>query len=182
MTKWTFEPGHTAAEFSVRHMMVSWVRGAFKNVKGSITFDPQNPAKSSVDVVIKTKELWSGEKARDDHLKSKDFLHITKYPGIKFKGKTTEVLGANDFRVNGKLTIRGVTKKAVLDVKYLGQWQTPFWVKGKDQGPITRAGFVATAKINRYDFGIKWNGAIEKGGVVVSKDVFITIDVEALRK
>lgn len=177
-----FEPGHTAAEFAVRHMMVSWVRGAFKNVKGSIVFDPQNPATLSVDVVIKTKELWSGEKARDNHLKSKDFFHISKYPTIRFKGKTTQVIGENDFRVTGKLTIRGITKKATLDVRYLGQWNTPFWVKGKDKGPMVRAGFVATTTINRYDFGVKWNSPLEKGGLVAGKDVLITIDVEALKK
>jgi len=123
---------------------------------------------ASVDVIIKTKELWSGEKARDDHLKSKDFLYISKYPTIKFKGKTTEILGPNDVRVTGKLTIRGITKKVHLDVKYHGSWNTSYWVGGKDKGPIARAGFVATTKINRHDFGVNWNSPLEKGGFVVA--------------
>ena len=99
---------------------------------------------------------------------------------ITFKGSEVELIGKNDFRVTGDLTIRGVTRTVTLEVNYLGQWDTPFWVDGEDQGPKTRAGFVAKTTIDRNDFGISWNGELEKGGVVVGKDVLITIDVEAL--
>ncbi len=180
MAKWTFEPGHTAAEFSVRHMMVSWVRGHFKNITGTIEFDPENPGKSSVETSISTAELWSGDPDRDGHLGGSDFLDVENHSTITFKGNEVELIGKNDFRVTGDLTIRGVTRKVSLEVNYLGQWDTPFWVDGKDQGPKTRAGFVAKTTIDRNDFGISWNGELEKGGVVVGKDVLITIDVEAL--
>ena len=180
MAKWTFEPGHSAAEFSVRHMMVSWVRGHFKNITGTIEFDPENPGKSSVDTSMSTAGLWSGDPERDGHLKGSDFLDVENHPTITFKGNEVELIGKNDFRVTGDLTIRGVTQKASLEVNYLGQWGTPFWVDGEDRGPKMRAGFVAKTMIDRTDFGISWNGELEKGGVVVGNEVLITIDVEAL--
>ncbi len=180
MAKWTFEPGHSAAEFSVRHMMVSWVRGHFKNITGTIEFDPENPGKSSVDTSINTAELWSGDPDRDGHVRGSDFLDVENHSTITFTGSEVEVIGKNDFRVTGDLTLRGVTRTVTLEVNYLGQWDTPFWVDGEDQGPKTRAGFVAKTTIDRNDFGISWNGELEKGGVVVGKDVLITIDVEAL--
>jgi len=180
MAKWTFEPGHTAAEFSVRHMMVVWVRGHFKNVTGTIEFDPENPGESSVDTSIDTAQLWSGDPDRDGHLRASDFLDVENHPTITFKGNEVELVGKNDFRVTGDLTLRGVTRKVSLEVNYLGQWNTPFWVDGKDQGPKMRAGFVAKTTIDRTDFGIDWNGELENGGVVAGKEVLITIDVEAL--
>jgi len=181
MTKWTFEPGHTAAEFKVKHMMITWVRGTFKNVEGSIEFDPDNLGNASVEVVIKAEEIWSGDKARDDHLKGKDFLDVENHPTIKFK--STKVEGDKDkAKVTGDLTMRGVTKEVVLDVEFLGQWNTPYWEDGVDKGPIPRIGFVGTTKINRQDFGISWQGEMEKGGIVVGNDIYITIDVEAVPK
>ena len=180
MAKWTFEPGHTAAEFSVRHMMVTWVRGHFKNIHGAIEFDPENPGNSSVDVSINTRELWSGDTDRDGHLRGADFLDVENHPTITFKGNEIELIGKNEFGVTGDLTIRGVTKRVTLDVNYLGQWQTPFWVDGEDKGPKRRAGFLAHTTIDRNDFGISWNSEMDNGGVVVGKDVLITIDVEAL--
>lgn len=180
MAKWTFEPGHTAAEFSVRHMMVCWVRGHFKNINGSIEFDPEHPGNSSVEVSIDAGGLWSGDPDRDGHLKAADFLDVENHPAITFKGDEIDVLSKNEFGVTGDLTIRGVTQKATLDVNYLGQWGTPLWVDGKDQGPKTRAGFLATTTINRNDFGVSWNGDMENGGVVLGNKVLITIDVEAL--
>ena len=180
MAKWTFEPGHTAAEFSVRHMMVCWVRGHFKNIHGTIEFDPDNPGNSSVDVNVSAGELWSGDPDRDGHLRGADFLDVENHPTMTFKGSEVELIGKNDFGVTGDLTIRGFTQKVTLDVTYLGQWETPFWEDGEDKGPKTRAGFVAKAAIDRNDFGVSWNGELEKGGVVAGKDVLITIDVEAL--
>jgi len=180
MAKWTFEPGHTAAEFCARHMMVSWVRGHFKNVHGAIEFDPENPSDSSVEVTIKAAELWTGDGDRDAHLKGPDFLDVGNHPTITFEGSEIQLIGGNDFRVTGDLKIRGVTKRVTLDINYLGQWGTPFWENGEDKGPKTRAGFVAKTTIDRNDFGVSWNSEMEKGGVVVGKDVLITIDVEAL--
>jgi len=180
--KWEFEPGHTAAEFKVRHMMVTWVRGCFKNIKGSLEFDPEQPAGGSVELSIPANTLWSGDKARDGHLLTPDFLDAEKHPTITFKSTKVEHTGKNEYKVFGDLTLRGVTKNVLLRVQYLGQWQTPFWVGDKDEGPIPRAGFVATTIINRHDFGVSWNGSMDKGGIVVGNDVHITLDVEALGK
>lgn len=182
MAKWIFEPGHTAAEFSARHMMVTYVRGHFKNVRGSLEFDPEDPEASAVEVTIDAEGIWTGEPQRDDHLRSADFLHVERYPEITFKGSEVEVVGEHDYVLNGDLTIRGVTRKARLIVQYLGQWETPWWEEGVDKGPRTRAGFKAETKINRHDFGVSWNGSIDRGGVVVGNEVHIVIDVEAIKE
>src|SRR5262249_22310523 len=181
MAKWFFEPGHTAAEFRARHMMVTFVRGAFKDVHGKLDFDPENPTAASVEATIDARKLWSGEPDRDAHLKSADFLDVENHPTITFRGKGLELTGANDGRMRGELTIRGVTRPVTLAIHYLGQWQTPWWEDGVDKGPKTRAGFVATTRINRKDFGVNWNGTLDRGGVVVGDDVDITIDAEAIR-
>jgi polyisoprenoid-binding protein YceI len=180
MAKWFFEPGHTAAEFSVRHMMVTNVRGHFKNVRGTLVFDPENPRRSSVEVAIDARTIWTGDSQRDDHLRSADFLDVENHPMIAFKGDQVEVLGERDYTLRGELTIRGVTRNVELNVTCLGRWQTPWWEDGVDKGPKTRAGFVASAKINRQDFGVSWNGTLDKGGIVVGNVVEITIDAEAI--
>jgi polyisoprenoid-binding protein YceI len=180
MAKWFFEPGHTGAEFSARHMMVTIVRGHFKNVHGALQFDPANPRAASVEVTIDAAAIWTGEADRDAHLKSADFLDVEHYPTITFKGNQAEITGASDAVFTGELTIRGVTRPVALNVHYLGQWQTPWWEDGVDKGPKTRAGFVATTTINRHDFGVSWNAPLDKGGVVVGAAVEITIDAEAI--
>lgn len=180
MANWTFEPGHTSAVFSARHMMVTHVRGHFKNVNGTLSFDPQNPDKSAVDVTINAADLWSGDQYRDDHLKNADFLDAENHPQITFKSTKVEVLSANSANITGDLTIRGVTKPTTLEASYLGQWDTPWWEDGEDKGPKLRAGFTATARINRHDFGVSWNGTLDKGGVVVGDYVDITLDAEAI--
>jgi polyisoprenoid-binding protein YceI len=180
MAKWTFEPGHTAAEFRARHMMVTWVRGHFKDVHGTLEFDPKNPRASSVEAVIAARGLWTGEPERDKHLKSADFLDVENHPEIRFRGKDVELLGDHEARVTGDLTIRGVTRPATLQVMYLGQWQTPWWEGGVDKGPKTRAGFVATTQINRHDFGVSWNDTMDRGGILVGNDIHITLDAEAI--
>lgn len=182
MAKWIFEPGHTGAEFRARHMMVTWVRGHFKNIHGSMEFDPNDPARNSVDVSIDAASLWTGEPQRDAHLKSADFLDVDNHPHIRFRSTEVRQAGANHYKVAGELTIRGTTRPATLDVHYLGEWQTPYWEDGVDKGPVTRAGFLATTTINRHDFGVSWNSPLEKGGIVVGSDVEIRIDVEALRE
>jgi len=180
MAEWFFEPGHTAAEFCVRHMMVSYVRGHFKNVPGKLVFDPNNPRDSQVEIRIDAKSLWTGEPDRDAHLRSADFLDVEHHPEITFAGSRVEVLGGNDYLVIGQLTIRGVTREVTLKTRFLGQWEGPWWEDGVDKGPRTRAGFLAETTINRHDFGVSWNGVMDKGGVVVGDIVDITIDAEAI--
>ncbi|MEK6324761.1 MAG: YceI family protein [Acidobacteriota bacterium] len=180
MAKWSFEPGHTAAEFSARHMMVTNVRGHFKNVHGSLKFEQESPRDSSVEVTIDATGVWTGVPERDVHLRSADFLNVEHFPEITFRSNQVGLIGANDYRVTGDLTIRGVTHKATLNVRYLGQWQTPWWEDGVNKGPKTRAGFVAKTTINRQDFGVSWNDTMDRGGIVVSDRVEITIDVEAI--
>jgi polyisoprenoid-binding protein YceI len=181
MSKWYFEPGHTAAEFCARHMMVCYVRGHFKNVHGELIFDPKVPAETHVKVRIDAKSLWTGEPDRDAHLRSADFLDVEHYPEIVFTSSNVELTGDHDYVVKGPLTIRGVSREVSLKVRYLGQWQTPWWEDGKDKGPKTRAGFFAETAINRHDFGVNWNSTLDKGGVVVGSTVEITIDAEAIQ-
>ena len=178
--KWVFEPGHSAAEFKARHMMVSWVRGAFKNVEGTLDFDPAEPQRLAVETTIAASTCWSGVTMRDDHLRSADFLDCEKYPDIRFKSTSVVLIGPVDYRVTGDLTIKGVTKPVTLSVRYLGTWQTPWWEDGVDKGPKTRAGFAARTRIDRYDFGVNWNDDMPDGGVVVSREVEIVLDVEAI--
>ena len=181
MTKrWFFEPGHTAAEFSVRHMMVTNVRGHFKNVHGTLLFDPAEPAAASVEATIDTATLWTGEPARDAHLMSADFLDVANFPTIAFKSERVELLGATDANVHGLLTIRDVTRPVTFRASLLGMWQTPWWEGDVDRGPKTRAGFVGKTCINRHDFGVSWNSILDRGGVVVGNDVEITLDAEAV--
>ena len=180
MAKWTFEPGHTAAEFCARHMMVTHVRGHFKNVRGSLEFEPGNPQNSSVKVTLDATGLWTGEPQRDAHLRSADFLDVEHYPEITFRSTQVSLVGGHDYTLTGDLTIRGVTRRVTLKVTYLGQRQTPWWEDGVDKGPKTRAGFIAKTEINRHDFGVSWNALLDKGGVVVGDTVEITVDVEAI--
>jgi len=180
MAKWTFEPGHTAAEFCVRHMMVTYVRGHMKDVHGSLVFDPNNLRESSVEVAIDARKIWTGEESRDVHLRSADFLDVENHPTITFKGNRIEMWGERDGSITGALTIRGITRENILNVRYLGQWQTPWWEEGMDKGPKTRAGFIATTNFNRHDFGVSWNGTLDRGGIVVGNIVEITIDAEAI--
>jgi len=184
MGTWLFEPGHTAAMFRARHMMVTYVRGHFKNVSGSLVFDPENPAQSSAEVAIDAAAVWTGQPQRDAHLRSADFLDVENHPRITFKGNQVEVAGARDYTLRGALMIRGVSREVELNVSYLGEWLTPWWEEegGKwvDKGPRVRAGFVANTRINRHDFGVSWNDVVDRGGVVVGNTIDITIDAEAI--
>ena len=152
----------------------------FKDVHGTLEFDPENPHNSSVEVKIDARNIWTGVKDRDDHLRSADFLDVEHHPEITFKGNQVETKGEHDFAVTGDLTIRGVTRPACLNVSYLGEWETPWWEDGVNKGPKTRAGFVATTKINRQDFGVSWQDRMDRGGIVVGNEIDITIDVEAI--
>jgi polyisoprenoid-binding protein YceI len=182
MAKWFFEPGHTAAEFCVRHMMVTYVRGHFKNVHGTLEFDERNPGPGAVEVVIDVRGLWTGDKDRDAHLLSKDFFDVEHHPEIRFRGSTSQRSGALRWKVSGELTIRGVTRPAVLDVEFLGTWQTPWWEGNTDKGPKTRAGFVARTAVDRHQFGVSWNSKLDHGGFVVGDEAEIVVDAEAIRE
>ena len=172
MAQWNFDPVHSSADFAVRHMMVSTVRGGFKNVTGTINFDPDNIEASSVEATINVSEMSStGVADRDNHLKSPDFLEAEKYPTITFKSTSVKQTGDNTAKISGDLTIRGVTRQVELNTEFLGQVTSPY---GQ-----TVAGFEATTTINREDFGLTWNMVIEGGGVMVGKEIKISLAVEA---
>ena len=126
--------------------------------------------------------IWSGEPERDAHLRSADFLDVEHHPEIRFSGRVAALVGPGEYKVEGELTVRGVTRPVTLDVRRTGEWWTPWWEDGVDKGPKLRAGFVATTRIDRNDFGVSWNGSLEKGGVVVGAEVTITLDAEAIRE
>jgi polyisoprenoid-binding protein YceI len=180
--KFLFEPGHSAAEFRARHMMVTWVRGSFKNITGELEFDPAHPEKLAVETTIDASSCWTGEPARDAHLRSGDFLSCERYPQIRFKSTSVTLLGSEDYRVMGDLTIRDITRPVTLNVRYLGTWETPWWEDSVDKGPKTRAGFTARTTIDRYDFGVNWNDVLPDGGVVVSPQIDVILDVEAIKQ
>src|SRR6516165_11707374 len=126
MATWVFEPGHSGAEFCARHMMVCWVRGHFKDVHGSLEFDPDNPTQLALEATLQAAKLWTGEAQRDEHLRSGDFLDVGKHPAITFRSTKSERTGANDYQLAGTLTIRGVARPITISLRYLGKWRTPY--------------------------------------------------------
>jgi polyisoprenoid-binding protein YceI len=180
MSTWIFEPGHTEAEFKARHMMVSWVRGLFKDVHGTLELDFDNCIDATFEGEIDAAGLWTGEKHRDEHLRSADFLDVSNHPKITFTGRFTDRTGGTTFKGEVELTIRGVTRRVPLDITSLGEWKTPWWEGGENKGEMRRIGFEATATINRHDFGVSWQDELPGGGVVVSNDIELTLDVEAI--
>lgn len=172
MAQWKLDQAHTQANFNVRHMMVTTVRGSLGAVSGTITFDPDTPAISAVEATIDVAGISTGVEDRDNHLRSGDFFDVENYPHIVFKSTDVEVLNNGEANITGDLTIRDVTKPVTLKVEYLGSGNSPFG--------DTRAGFEATTSINREDFGLTWNQALESGGVLVGKDVKISLDVQAI--
>lgn len=174
-TTWQIDPQHTAAGFAVKHLMISTVRGQFKGVTGTVNWDDQDISKSTVDINIDANTVDTSEPKRDADLKSDKFFDVGKYPTITFKSKKIEPVSAGKLKITGDLTIHGVTKEAVLDV----EGPTP---PVKDPWGNTRVAANATTKVNRQDFGVKWNANMDGGGVVVGDDVAITIDLEMIKK
>jgi polyisoprenoid-binding protein YceI len=174
MAKWVIDSAHSNADFSVRHMMVSTVRGTFDRLGGEIDFDPANPSAGSVVAHIETASVNTGVADRDNHLRSGDFFESEKFPHMTFTSTQVEVTGEKQGKIIGELTIRDVTKPVVLDVEYFGQIASPFG----DQ----RVGFSASTSINREDFGLTWNQALEAGGLLVSKDVKIMLEIQAAHR
>jgi polyisoprenoid-binding protein YceI len=174
-TTWQIDPAHTAASFAVKHLMISTVRGEFKGITGSVNWDDQDITKSTVDVTIDAKTVDTNEPNRDKDLKSDHFFDVEKYPNITFKSKKVEPVSAGKLKVTGDLTIHGVTKEVVLEVEGPS-------ASVKDPWGNTRVAISATTKVNRQDYGVKWNANIDGGGVVVGDDVIITIDLEMIKK
>ena len=173
-TQWQLDPAHSAAHFSVRHLMISNVRGEFTKLTGSAQINPADPAKSTVEVTIEAGSLNTREPQRDEHLRSPDFFDVANFPALTFRSTRVEPLDAETFKLTGDLTIRGVTRRVTFDV----EGPTP---SVKDPWGNIRAGITASAKVNRKDFGLVWNALTEAGGVVVGDEVKLTIDAELIQ-
>lgn len=173
MAKWTINLHHSQAVFAVRHLMVTWVVGLFSKITGTLDFDPLNVAGASVAVEIDAASLHTGIEQRDDHLKSPDFFDVAQYPSITFKSTRVEPAGLEHAWVHGDLTLRGVTRPVLLDVRWAGPSHL------EDQGKIyTSFGFRAETKLNREDFGMGFNIEMEHGGAGVSRQVYLTLNAE----
>jgi polyisoprenoid-binding protein YceI len=173
-SEWRIDPQHSSTQFAVKHLMISTVRGEFHGVTGTANWDDQDITKSTVDVTIDAATVETREPRRNAHLKSPDFFDVAKYPAITFKSKKVEQAAPGKIKITGDLTIHGVTKEVVLDV----DGPTP---PIRDPWGNSRAAISATTKVNRQDFGVKWNANLDGGGVVVGDDVNITIDVEMIK-
>ena len=169
-TEWILDPSHTAAQFSVKHLMVSTVRGQFQTVSGTITIDDKDITRSTLDVTIDANSINTREPKRDAHLRSPDFFDVTKFPTLTFKSTKVEKSDAK-LLVTGDLTIRGISKPITLTVEGPTGPQ-------KDPWGNTARGVTATGKLNRKDFGLNWNKALEAGGVLVGDEVQLVIDAE----
>src|SRR6266571_805124 len=174
-SEWRIDPQHSSAQFSVRHMAISTVRGAFSKVNGTIVLDDKEITKSTVDVSIDVSTVDTREPARDNDLRSDRFFDVAHFPTMTFKSKKVEQLAPGKLKVTGDLTIRGTTKEVVLDV------DGPT-APVKDPWGNQRVAVSASSRINRQDFGVKWNATMDNGGVVVGDEVNITIDAEMIKQ
>lgn len=173
--EWQIDPAHSAAHFSVRHMMISNVRGEFSKLSGHAVIDPTDLTKSTVEVSLETTSISTREPQRDEHLRSADFLDVANHPMMTFRSKRITPGDSNHYKLTGDLTLRGVTKEVSFDVE-------PPTPAVKDPWGNVRTGITATAKINRKDFGLVWNALVEGGGFMVGDEVSITIEAELLHK
>jgi polyisoprenoid-binding protein YceI len=173
-TTWTVDPAHVEVGFSVRHLMISTVRGRFGTVSGTVIMDEANPENSKVDVTVDVNSIDTRQEGRDNHLRSADFFDVANHPEMRFVSKKIVGDPSDEFKIVGDLTIRGTTHEVTLDASMQG--------RGMDPWGNERAGFEAKGKINRADFGLAWNAALETGGVVVGDEVKISIDVELIKQ
>jgi polyisoprenoid-binding protein YceI len=171
---WTIDPSHTRVGFSVRHMMIATVHGQFEKVAGTVDFNEAEPSRSTVDVQIEAASLNTRDEKRDAHLRSADFFDVERHPYLAFKSTKVEVLDEAHGRLTGDLTIRGLTRRVVLDTEYNGQVKSPWGTYS--------AGFSASTKINRKDWNLNWNVALETGGVLVGDIVAINIELEIVKQ
>jgi polyisoprenoid-binding protein YceI len=182
MPTWIFEPGHTEAEFRARHMMVTWIRGLFKDIHGTLELDFDRCLDATFEGEIDAAGIWTGEPDRDAHLRSADFLDVDNHPKITFSGRFTERTSSTSFKGEVELTIRGITRTVPLDIAFIGEWMTPFWEGDENKGEMRRIGFEATARIDRHAFGVSWQDELPAGGVVVGNEIDLTLDVEAIHR
>ena len=168
--EWRIDPAHTTVTFKVRHLGVTWVRGEFQKVSGKVRYYRKNPGATKADIVIDAASINTRNARRDNHLRTDDFLLVEKHPYLTFKSKSVKNAGSDSLDLIGNLTIRGVTKEVVLKVADIS--------KELKMGGGAKMGASATTRINRKDFGVKYNRLIETGGLVVGNEVHITIDVE----
>jgi polyisoprenoid-binding protein YceI len=173
-TTWNIDPVHSIAEFKVKHMMISNVKGQFPKVTGTLTLDESDLANSRVEASIEAASIETRDSQRDAHLKSADFLHVEKFPTLSLKSTSIRLVREGELAVEGDLTIRGVTRKALFSVE--GPTRP-----AKDPWGNTRVAVSATTKINRKDFGLTWNAALETGGILVGDEVTITLDVQFVK-
>lgn len=171
---WHIDPAHSEIQLAVKHMMIATVRGKFTRFAGTINADEQNPEAARVEVQIEAASIDTGNEQRDAHLRSPDFLNVEQYPHITFRSTKVERLDEGQGRLYGELTIRDVTRPVVLDVEYAGMAKSPWG--------STSAGFSARTKINRKDWGLNWNVALETGGWLVSDEIKVAIEVELVRQ
>jgi polyisoprenoid-binding protein YceI len=173
-TTWNIDPAHSAVEFKVKHMMISNVKGQFAKVTGVLTLDESDLTNSRVEAVIEAASIETRDAQRDAHLKSADFFHVEKFPTLSFKSTGISLVRDGELAVQGDLSIRGVTR----NVRFSVEGPTP---PTKDPWGNTRVAISATTKINRKDFGLTWNAALETGGILVGDEVTITLDVEFVK-
>ena len=173
-TNWMIDPTHTQVEFGVKHMMFTTVRGSFSAFEGSVDFNAEDVGESTVSVTIDAASIDTGVADRDAHLRSGDFFDVEQFPQITFRSTRVEgsLAAGGSFKIHGDLTIRGETRSVELDASFDGT--------GTDPWGGTRAGFTATTKVDRRDFGLTWNQALETGGVLVGHDISISLQVQAV--
>jgi polyisoprenoid-binding protein YceI len=174
LTTWNIDPAHSAAEFKVKHMMISNVKGKISGISGVLSLDEADPTRSSVKASISVATLSTADDQRDAHLKSADFLDAEKFPTLDFKSLAVHRTGPGEFDVTGELTLHGVTRTATFAVEGPS-------APAKDPWGNLRIGLSATTKINRKDFGLTWNAALETGGMLVGEEVAISIDAEFIK-
>lgn len=174
VTTWKIDPAHSHAEFKVKHMMIANVKGKFNGISGTLNLDEADPSRSTVEASIPLNTISTGDEQRDAHLKSADFFHVEKHPEMTFKSTRIEVKRPGTLAVTGDLTIHGVSKPVTFDV----EGPTP---PAKDPWGNTRVGLEAATRINRKDFGLAWNAALESGGVLVGEEVAISLEVEFIK-
>ncbi len=174
LSTWKIDPSHSAAEFKVRHMMISYVRGKFSGLSGVLKLDENDYTHSAIEVSIPAASVSTVDDKLDAHLKEEDFFDVEKFPVITFKSVSIRSLGDRDYEVTGDLTIRGVTNSVILSVNDLSQ-------PSKDPWGNQRIGLSASAKINRKEFGLVWNAPLEFGGVLVGDEVTIALDVQFIK-
>ena len=170
---WNIDAAHSGINFSIRHMVVSKVRGRFAKFSGGLTIDDGDLARSVVEATIDASSIDTGTPQRDTHLRSPDFFDVERFPEIRFRSTRIEKLGGDRYRVTGNLTIRDVTREIALDVEHGG--------RAKDPWGNERVGFIATAALDRKDFGLHWNQVLEAGGVLVGDHVDIELEVQGVR-